>query len=87
LFKVRAHMIKSEGVDTRSQMKSLTLVTNSNLASITLDHIIERVQSKLEVRAYLHWYSRYIPEIQDEIYEALEVLKNVSQDYRDITLK
>jgi hypothetical protein len=77
--------LNHQGVDTRSQMKSLTLVTNSNLASITLDRIIERVQSKLEVRAYLHWYARYIPEIQDEMYEALEVLKNVSQDYSEIT--
>lgn len=66
-------------------MKSLTVVTNSDMASNTLDHIIEKVQSKLEVRAYLHWYSRYIPEIRQEMYEALEILKNVSQDYRDIT--
>lgn len=74
-----------QGIDTRSQKKSLTLVTNSDLASVTLDNIIENVQSKLEVRAYLHWYSRYIPDIQDEMYEALEALKNVSQDYKDIT--
>lgn len=73
------------GIDTRSQKKSLTLLTNSDLASVTLDHIIESVQSKLEVRAYLHWYARYIPDIQDEMYEALEILKNVSQDYKDIT--
>lgn len=74
-----------KGIDSKSQKKTLTLLTNSDLASITLDHIIDSVQSKLEVRAYLHWYARYVPEIEEEMQQALESLRNVSIDYKEIT--
>ena len=75
----------TQGIDTKSQLKSLTLLSNTDLASVILDRIIDNVKSKLKVRAYLHWYQTYIPDIEQEMMDAIETVASISQGYKDIS--
>lgn len=72
------------GLDTKNQTKSLTLLSNSDFASVFLDNVVERVEKKLKVNAYLHWYSRYIPDIRQELSEALDNLQDISHRYLEL---
>lgn len=76
--------IHTLGLDPKKGTKSMSLLANTDMPLVPLMDTIENVRLKLEAKAYLHWYERYIPDIQADLEECLDLMSSVQSGYTSL---